>query len=307
MRRVPAPSSAVTSSAARRPALRRHPLAQAIAAAWLAVTPLLAAGPAAAQTTPAPTVLPTGPSVAAGQASITTQGNQMLVRNAPGTILHWQSFSIGSAAGVHFEQSGAASRVLNRVTGNDPSAIFGSLTSNGQVWLLNPHGVLFGAGARVDVAGLVASTLNLGDADFTAGRYRFSAVAGLPGGTVRNEGTLRSAWGGQIVLLGERVENTGTVQADGGEVTLASARRADGGGLRGTAPGGEGTAGQRPRLDRGGRPAVARGRGDRRAGGAAAGRSGGFGPARARRGRTGGGRLRGRGASPAGGAGVRQS
>ena len=151
---------------------RLKPLAQAVAAAGLLASPLwLQAAP------PATSALPTGLQVTAGQASVLTQGNQMTVRNSNGAILNWGSFNIGAAAGVTFEQASAASKVLNRVTGNDPTQIFGSLASNGQVWLLNPNGVLFGQGARVDVAGLVASTLRLNDNDFLSGRYRFTGDA----------------------------------------------------------------------------------------------------------------------------------
>jgi filamentous hemagglutinin family protein len=198
---------------------KRHPLALAVLA--LACTPssLLFAQQVAPTTLP--NTLPQGLQVVAGQVRTQQQGSQLTVSNSPGAVLNWQSFSVGSAARVHFEQAGAASKVLNRVTGHDPSAIFGSLTSNGQVWLLNPNGVLFGAGARVDVAGLVASTLRLNDNDFLAGRYRFNALAG-DAGTVRNEGRLRTSLGGQVVLLGERVANSGSVEA--GSVSVAAAR-----------------------------------------------------------------------------------
>src|SRR5262249_54359624 len=119
--------------------------------------------------------LPTGLQVAAGQASAQTQGNVLTVTNSANAILNWQSFSIGAQNSVRFVQPGASSQVLNRVTGNDPSAIFGSLSSNGRVWLINPNGVLFGQGARVDVAGLVTSTLNIANEDWLAGRYVFSS------------------------------------------------------------------------------------------------------------------------------------
>ena len=194
------------------------PLARAIAAAGLLASPLwLQAAP------PASNALPTGLQVTAGQASVLTQGNQMTVRNSNGAILNWNSFNIGAAAGVYFDQANAASKVLNRVTGQDPTQIFGSLASNGQVWLLNPNGVLFGQGARVDVAGLVTSTLRLNDSDFLNSRYRFAGDAGSTA-TVRNEGSIQSAHGGQVLLLGAKVENTGRVEAPGGNVTLASAR-----------------------------------------------------------------------------------
>jgi filamentous hemagglutinin family protein len=199
---------------------KRHPLAQAVVAA-LALMGAPASLPLAQV---APGTLPQGLQVVAGQVRASTQGSQMTVANSNGAILNWNSFSIGAGAGVHFEQAGAASKVLNRVTGQDPSAILGSLTSNGQVWLLNPNGVLFGAGARVDVAGLVASTLRLNDNDFLAARYRFSALPG-DAGSVRNEGTLRGSLGGQVVLLGERVHNSGSVEA--GSVQLAAASSVD--------------------------------------------------------------------------------
>ncbi|MBP6900354.1 MAG: filamentous hemagglutinin N-terminal domain-containing protein [Burkholderiaceae bacterium] len=202
---------------------RLTPLARGLLAACLlspALTslPVQAAGPAA----PA---LPTGPQVVHGQATVATQGSQMTVRNTPGAILNWQSFSIAAGHGVYFDQASASSKVLNRVLGKDPSQIFGSLASNGQVWLLNPNGVLFGRGARVDVASLVASTLRLGDSDFLAGRYRFGGgdVQGQAAG-VRNEGSLQTSFGGQVVLLGDRVENAGDIQAPGGQVALAAAR-----------------------------------------------------------------------------------
>ncbi|MBH9579283.1 two-partner secretion domain-containing protein [Inhella proteolytica] len=188
------------------PTLR--PLARALIA--LCCTPALAA------------TLPAGLQVQQGQAQLQQQGNQLTVRNSPNAILNWQSFSIGPGAGVYFEQANASSKVLNRVVGSDPSQILGSLGSNGQVWLLNPHGVLFGAGARVDVASLVTSTLSLSDADFISGRYRFSADQGA---SLRNEGQLRGSLGGQIVLLGGRVENTGSIEA--GQVQLAAARQVE--------------------------------------------------------------------------------
>jgi filamentous hemagglutinin family protein len=115
--------------------------------------------------------LPSGAATVQGQASITTQGNRMTVTSSSNAILNWQSFSIGAGQSVRFDQPTSSSQVLNRVLGNDPSHIFGQLSSNGRVWLLNPNGVLFGPTARVDVAGLVASTLNISDTDWQAQRY----------------------------------------------------------------------------------------------------------------------------------------
>ena len=214
----------------RRLAPRLRPVVRSVAlvavlALGLLVPPLQAAGPA-------PNALPSGLNVVRGQAEVATvlkgTAAQMTVRNSAGAILDWRSFDIGAQAGVHFQQADAASKVLNRVTGSDPSHILGSLTSNGQVWLLNPQGVLFGAGARVDVAGLVASTLRLDDNAFLDGLRsgRFSFAEGAAGATVRNEGAIRTAHGGHLVLLGERVQNTGTLDAPGGALLLGGARSA---------------------------------------------------------------------------------
>ncbi|WP_077038293.1 YDG domain-containing protein, partial [Pelomonas sp. KK5] len=146
--------------------------------------------------------------------------------NTSGAILNWNSFSIGAQNAVNFVQPSSTSKVLNRVTGNDPSSILGSLSSNGQVWLLNPNGVLFGQGARVNVASLVTSTLNLNDADWTAGRYVFSApVSGSNGvaAGITNQGEIRSAAGGQVMLIGAgEVRNEGIIEASGGQIVLAA-------------------------------------------------------------------------------------
>src|SRR5476651_1018021 len=121
---------------------------------------------------------PVGPVVVGGQAAFVTRGNQLLIRNTPGAIINWQQFSIQANESTRFIQQSAASAVLNRVVGVDPSLILGTLQSNGRVFLINPNGVLFGAGAQIDVAGLVASTLNLSNADFLAGRLRFTDTPG---------------------------------------------------------------------------------------------------------------------------------
>src|SRR6267143_6294666 len=97
---------------------------------------------------------PVGPAVVNGNVTFATQGNLLSVTNTPGAIINWQQFSIGSNEATRFIQQSAASAVLNRVIGADPSSILGTLQSNGRVFLINPNGILFGAGARIDVAGL---------------------------------------------------------------------------------------------------------------------------------------------------------
>src|SRR5512147_2079213 len=139
---------------------------------------------------------PVGPSVVSGTAGFATAGSALTVTNSPSAIINWKGFSIGAGEITRFQQQSASSAVLNRVVGQDPSSILGTLWSNGRVFLINPNGILFGQGSRVDVAGLVASTLNITDGDFLAGKLKFQA--GAVANSILNQGELHSATGGNI-------------------------------------------------------------------------------------------------------------
>ena len=191
------------AAASRQGCPRLAPLALAVALAWA----------------PAASANPTGAQVAAGAAAFSTAGKTLTVTNTPGTIINWQSFSIGSGSTTHFQQQSALSAVLNRVIGNDASQILGTLSSNGRVFLVNPHGIVFGQGSVINTAGLVASTLNISDADFLAGRMKFEG-GGL--GVLKNEGTLRAS--GDIFLVGPQIENAGLIKSENGSVVLAAGK-----------------------------------------------------------------------------------
>ena len=191
---------------------RSRPLARGVLLA-------LAAWPFGAQA--ADPLLPTAPRVVQGQARFNTSGAAMTVTTGRSTAIDWRSFSIGPQASVRFDQPDGSSQVLNRVLGRDPSQILGRLSSNGEVWLVNPYGVLFGRDARVDVGGLVASSLNVNLADWAAGRRVLWAAPGQDGAAVLNAGSLRSTSGGRIVLAGAgEVANDGTIDAPGGQARL---------------------------------------------------------------------------------------
>ncbi|MFZ3253764.1 MAG: filamentous hemagglutinin N-terminal domain-containing protein, partial [Syntrophales bacterium] len=162
----------------------------------------------------------TDPTVVAGQASFSTLGNSLSITNSPGAIINWQGFSIGASETTRFIQQSAASSVLNRVIGSDPSFILGTLTSNGRVFLVNPSGILFGQGSRIDVAGLVASTLNLSNEDFLAGRLNFASNP--LAGKVENQGSITTPSGGSVYLVGSNVTNSGIINSPQGDVTLAA-------------------------------------------------------------------------------------
>jgi len=166
---------------------------------------------------------PVGPVVVSGQATFAASGRQLAITNTPGTIINWQQFSIQSNEATRFIQQSASSAVLNRVVGVDPSQILGTLQSNGRIFLINPNGILFGAGAQIDVAGLVASTLNLRNEDFIAGRMNFGTDAARAAAIV-NQGRITASNGGGVFLVGGAVDNQGVITAPNGDIVLAAGK-----------------------------------------------------------------------------------
>ena len=179
---------------------------------------------AIAFTAPLAFAAPTGGQVSSGAGTIAQAGaNTTITQTSQNLAINWQTFSIGSNEAVHFSQPNASSIALNRVLGQDPSSILGSLTANGQVFVLNPNGVLFGTTAQVNVGGLVASTLRLSDADFMAGNYTFSNAGSS--GSVINQGNLTAANGGYIAMLAPEVRNQGVITATLGTAMLAAGNK----------------------------------------------------------------------------------
>lgn len=163
--------------------------------------------------------LPEGGQVAAGQAAITTAGSTMTIaQQTAQAIINWQNFGIGSGEAVHINQPNSQAMLLNRVIGSNPSEIFGQLTANGQIILVNPNGVFFRPGSSVDVGGLTASTLNIANEDFLKGQLRFAGDTKNP---VINAGTI-TAQNGYVNLLAKEVVNEGIIAAQTGSVNLAA-------------------------------------------------------------------------------------
>jgi filamentous hemagglutinin family protein len=185
--------------------------------ALLFTTCLVAASQAGAQ--------PTGGQVTAGQATVSRpNGTTTLINQTSNrAAIDWQSFNVPAGTSVQFQQPGSSAVALNRIHGSSPSTVAGNLTANGQVWFINPNGMLFGQGAQVNVGGLVASTAGMSNADFMAGRSAFDQP-GRPGAAIVNEGEIRTARGGYAVLAGERVDNRGVVEAELGTVVLGGAK-----------------------------------------------------------------------------------
>ena len=194
-------------------------------------------------------------------------GSTTITQTSQNVVINWQSFSIGAGESVQFVQPNSSSIALNRVIGPDPSSILGSLSANGKVFLLNANGILFGRGAQVNVGGLVASTLSLSDSDFMAGNYKFAGpgkgtvlnqgsinadggYVALLGANVSNEGVISARLGMVALAAGDAitldvagdgllnvtvdqsavnalVQNSGLIQADGGQVLLTAQAAGD--------------------------------------------------------------------------------
>ncbi|WP_096837024.1 filamentous hemagglutinin N-terminal domain-containing protein [Escherichia coli] len=180
--------------------------------------------------------LPTGGQIVAGSGSIQTpSGNQMNIhQNSQNMVANWNSFDIGKGNTVQFYQPSSSAVALNRVVGGGESQIMGNLKANGQVFLVNPNGVLFGKGASVSTSGFVASTRDIKNDDFMNRRYTFSGGQ-KAGAAIVNQGALTTNAGGYIVLAADRVSNSGTIRTPGGKTVLAASERVtlqlDNGGL----------------------------------------------------------------------------
>jgi filamentous hemagglutinin family protein len=171
--------------------------------------------------------LPTGPTVTQGKATISASAQNLSIQQlTQQAIVKWNGFSIGPLETVRFLQPNSQSVILNRVVGADPSLIQGQLNSNGQVFLINPNGILFGPHSVVDTGSFMASTLSLTDADFMAGRYRFVQGDASKLTALVNQGTIKAAPGGFVVLTSPLISNQGLIIAQQGQVALGASKRA---------------------------------------------------------------------------------
>ncbi|MHB1881021.1 MAG: YDG domain-containing protein, partial [Acidithiobacillus sp.] len=160
--------------------------------------------------------LPVDGQVTAGHGQISQSANTTTITQQSNRLsMNWQSFNVASHQTVNFVQPNASSLAVNHILGNQGSTILGHVNANGQVWLINPNGILFGQSAQVNVGGLVASTLNPSRNGAT------TTFSGSGSGQVINEGTIHAASGGYVALIGNQVSNQGTIIAQLGTVALA--------------------------------------------------------------------------------------
>jgi filamentous hemagglutinin family protein len=177
---------------------------------------------------PAANALPSGASVNSGSVAISSTSSSnaatmTITQSSDKASVNWNSFNIGSAAHVNVQQNSASSVLLNRVAGNDPSQIFGKLSANGQVILINPNGIVFGSGGSVTASAFTASTFGLSEQDFANNKYKFTRSGSAAGVTVKEGATLNAtAPGGYIALIGASVDNQGRISTQQGAVVLAA-------------------------------------------------------------------------------------
>ena len=172
---------------------------------------------------------PTGGQVVKGQAQINQTGTQggtvtTIKQSTPQVSINWQSFNVGEKERVNFVQPDASSLAINRILGSQGSSIQGDINANGQVWLINPNGIVFGKNAQVNVGGLVATTLDAVNPGSLTGTQRFS---GNSTAAVTNSGLLSASEGGFVALLGHRVSNQGEINAPAGTVALGAGSTVD--------------------------------------------------------------------------------
>ena len=183
---------------------------------WIA---LLALTPAYTMATPV------GGSFVAGSGSI-VQNNAStttITQTSQQAALNWQSFNVSSTQSVNFIQPTATALAVNRIFDTNGSQILGQIHANGQIWLINPNGILFGASAVVNVGALVASTLDIQNNSFNDNFSNSKrSFAGSGTGSVINMGSINAASGGYVALLANQVSNQGSIIARLGTVALGA-------------------------------------------------------------------------------------
>ena len=173
--------------------------------------------------------MPTGGQIQSGRGTIAQNGKNMTVTQQSGKMaVDWTQFNIARDEAVKFAQPGRDAVALNRITGGQKSVIDGALSANGNLFLVNPNGVVFGKTSSIEVGSLVASTAQLSDTfmkSFAGSTANLNLTIGEGNNSaILNEGTI-TAQGGLVALHAAQVENTGTISNPGGTVALAAAKQ----------------------------------------------------------------------------------
>src|SRR6185437_8287169 len=167
---------------------------------------------------------PQGGQVVGGQAIIQTLSQETLIKQSTKkSIINWNSYNVLKGESVIYQEPNSKSISLNRVLGGQAATILGKIQSNGQVWLVDPNGVLFGKGSTVNAAGLLATTADIANSDFMGGKYQFGIASPNASAGIANYGTI-STQGGSTVLAAPTVDNEGTISAKLGTVAVGAGK-----------------------------------------------------------------------------------
>lgn len=178
----------------------------------------------AAWAAPSSNALPVLGNIASGTADVTrniSQGKLTVNQQTDKLIVNWNSFNVGANAHVVFNQPSTNSIALNRIGSAAASQIFGQVTANGKLILVNPNGLTIGSTGQISANSVIASILNISDGDFNTNNLTFER--GTATGTVDNQGAIQSTNG--TALLAPTIKNSGSLSASNGNVNLANGNR----------------------------------------------------------------------------------
>lgn len=198
-----------------------------------------------AMAAPATRAIPVLDNIASGTASVTsglnpdTNRTNLTVSQTSGKLIaNWTSFDVGQFSEVIFKQNSASNITLNRINSGSPSQIFGQVKSQidtptgpisaGQLIIVNPAGIVFGSSARVNAGSVIASTLDITDANFNAGVLQFDRGSSTGAIDIQKQGDNQGiimAENGNTFVFAPTVTNSGTVRAQAGNVTIANGNR----------------------------------------------------------------------------------
>ncbi|MEI6034039.1 MAG: filamentous hemagglutinin family protein [Verrucomicrobiae bacterium] len=187
-------------------------------------------------------------------------GNVSIKQTASQALLDWKTFHVGSGTTVHFDQSAGGNDsgkwvAFNKVfdPSGKPSEIRGRIKADGQVYIINQNGIIFGAGSQVNARTLVASSLPINDNLIARGllnqekgkiQFLFSALPAdgfdtanaspsyVPyarsGEVVVEKGAFlgspvsQEGYGGRVMLVGRNVRNDGVIATPAGQTILSA-------------------------------------------------------------------------------------
>ena len=167
---------------------------------------------------------PEGALIVGGAALVSQSGPETTINQSTDrAIIRWNSFDVGQTEKVRFQQPSSTSITVNRINDTKASRIDGEISANGQIVMLNPNGIVFGATSKVDVASLVATSSDFeNDAEFISGGLARFNQSGSPEAKIINQGQITVKEAGLVGFVAPHIENNGLIQARLGKVQLAS-------------------------------------------------------------------------------------